>query len=77
MEEKRTSKVSPIYYQGLKIIRVSDLPNEQAHLFSGWIKPELFVHLSDSQDHDCVTYDDYEYWFQNYFVVEKDLNYLI
>ena len=70
-------KVSPIYYQGNKIIRISDLPHDQSHLFSGWIKPDALVHLNESTDEDCVHYEDYEYWFQNYFIAEKDLNYLI
>ncbi len=70
-------KVSPIYFQGNKIIRISDLPQDQSHLFSGWIKPDALVQLTDFSDDDCVHYEDYEYWFQNYFIAEKDFNYLI
>ncbi len=69
--------VSPIYYSGDKIIRISDLPADQSHLFSGWIKPEAYLSLEVFNDQDCVRYEDYEYWFQNYFIAEKDLNYLI
>ncbi len=77
MNTRIIPKVSPIYYQGLKLIRISDLPEDQNHLFSGWIKPEALVQINESPDKDCVIYEDYEYWFQNYFIAEKDLNYLI
>ena len=69
--------VSPIYYMGDKIIRISDLPEDQSQLFSGWIKPDAYISLEQFTDQDCVPYEDYEYWFQNYFIAEKDLNYLI
>ncbi|XOV92634.1 MAG: hypothetical protein ACFHWX_20810 [Bacteroidota bacterium] len=77
MERKFNHKASPVFYQGNKIIRISDLPQDQSHLFSGWLKPDALLQLNESPDKDCVSYEDYEYWFQNYFIAEKDLNYLI
>ena len=70
-------KISPIYFDGHKIIHLSDLPNDQNHLFSGWINSDAFVNLDGMAENDCVRYKDYEFWFVNYYVAEKDLNYLI
>lgn len=72
-----TRKASPIFYEGQKIVRLSDLPFTQSTLFSGWITPAHFVLLGERNDHDCVKYDDYEYWYQNHFVGERDFNELI
>ena len=77
MVKEFNHKVSPIYYEGNKIIRISDLPQDQSHLFSGWIRSDALVQLSETTVEDCVQYEDYEYWFQNYFIADKDLNYLI
>lgn len=77
MDVVNKQKISPIYFQGHKIISVSDLPRDQYHLFSGWIRPDALLQISESEELDYVPYDDYEYWFQNYFIAEKDLNYLI
>lgn len=72
-----THKASPIFYNGNKIVRLSDLPTMQAHLFSGWIQLSSYVVLGERNDYDCVKYEDYEYWYQNYFMTEKNLDDLI
>lgn len=72
-----THKASPIYYEGHKVVRISDLPFTQASLFSGWTTLAHFISLTEKTDLDCVKYEDYEYWYQNYFVGEQDLNELI
>lgn len=72
-----TRKASAIYHDGNKIIRLSDLPMNQAHLFSGWIQKGSYVKLGDKNDFDCVQYEDYEYWYQYYYVTEKDLDNVI
>lgn len=72
-----TRKASPIFYEGSKIVRISDLPFAQSSLFSGWIQPSNFVILGDHNDFDCVKYEDYEYWYLNYFVTEQDMDEMI
>lgn len=68
---------SPIFYEGSKIVRLSDLPQNQAHLFSGWVTKSSYVVLGEKNDFDCVRYDEYEYWYQNHFVTEMDLDVFI
>ena len=77
LDNPMIQKISPIYFDGHKIIRLSDLPNDQNHLFSDWINNDAFVSLEGMTENDCVQYEDYEFWFVNYYVAEKDLNYLI
>ncbi|HCX21914.1 MAG: hypothetical protein CMB80_04235 [Flammeovirgaceae bacterium] len=72
-----TRKASPIFYEGNKILRISDLPFSQSTLFSGWVQPSNFVVLGERNDFDCVKYEDYEYWYQNYFIGERDLDEMI
>ncbi|MFT5641723.1 MAG: hypothetical protein ACI9A7_001828 [Cyclobacteriaceae bacterium] len=68
------TKASPIFYDGNKIVRMSDLPVSQAHLFSGWVTTDQFVVLGEKNDYDCVKYEDYEYWFQNYYATTADMD---
>ncbi|MEQ8581915.1 MAG: hypothetical protein RIC30_16765 [Marinoscillum sp.] len=72
-----TRKASPIFFEGTKIVRLSDLPFAQSTLFSGWLQPVHFIILGERNDYDCVKYEDYEYWYQNYYVGEKDLDNII
>lgn len=72
-----THKASPIFYEGTKIVRLSDLPGNQAHLFSGWIHLSSYITLGERNDYDCVRYEDYEYWYQNHFMTEIDLDEMI
>lgn len=72
-------KVLPRYFDGYKFVRLSDLPQHQAHLFSSWTSTitgpaptELMV-----ADNDIVSYDDYSFWFDYHYVTEKDLDELI
>ncbi len=65
-------KATPIFYEGLKILRISDLPYNQSGLFSDWISTSDY--LSIDNDPDCVSYDDYEYWYLNHFFTQKELD---
>lgn len=72
-----TYKASPIFFDGNKIVRLSDLSRTQSHLFSGWIRSSSYVVLGEENDFDCVKYEDYEYWYHNHFLAEKDLSELL
>ncbi len=67
-------KAAPIFYEGSKILRISDLPASQSTLFSGWLSPQNFILLGETNDYDCVSYGDYEYWYQYHYITEKDLD---
>jgi len=70
-------KASPIFFEGNKILRVSDLPVSQSTLFSGWLSPSNFILFGEGNDFDCVGYDHYEYWYHNHYTTEKDLDNII
>lgn len=70
-------KANPIFHDGLKILRISDLSSGQSSLFSGWITHDKYIILGEQNDYDCVKYEDYEYWYLNHYVTEKDLDYII
>lgn len=72
-----TRKAIPVFYEGTKMVRISDLPETQSTLFSGWVNPSHFVILGGVPDFDCVKYEDYEFWYQNYFVAQRDLDEMI
>ncbi len=69
-----TRKALPIYFEGNKIVRISDLPMAQSSLFSGWVQPSQFLVMNEQKDLDLVKYEEYEYWYQKYFMTEKDLD---
>jgi len=69
-----TRKAAPIFYEGNKIVRISDLPSGQSTLFSGWIRPSDFVTLGERNDYDCVKYEEYEFWYQHHFMTQRDLD---
>ena len=68
-----TRKALPIFYEGSKILRISDLPQRQSTLFSGWLQPSQLLTINEKKDPDLVSYEDYEYWYQNCFMTEKSL----
>ena len=72
-----TRKASPIFYEGYKILRISDLPTTQSSLFSGWLQPSQFLTINEKSDFDLVNYDEYDYWYQNCFMTEKSLDNMI
>lgn len=70
-------KASPIFHNGQKILRLSDLPSPQAYLFCSWISDKNYVTLGEENDFDCVDYVEYEYWYQNHYATEKDFDTII
>ncbi len=73
-------KVQPRYFDGIKFLRLSDLPPQQAMLFAGWTSNALSSGLpSDlSQEKaDIVRYEDYDFWFDYHYLTEKDMDELL
>jgi len=68
------TKASPIFYNGNKIVRMSDLPLSQSQVFSNWVSTDQYIVLGEKNDYDCVRYEDYEYWFQNYYLTAVDMD---
>ena len=68
-------KATPHYFEGIKFISLSDLPVEQVRMFSGWVSTASFVNRDQSArigTQDLVKYEEYEYWFDNHYLAEKD-----
>lgn len=70
-------KANPIFHDGMKILRISDLSSDQSHLFAGWVSHDNFIILGEQNDYDCVKYEYYEYWYRNHYATEKDLDFSI
>lgn len=73
-------KVQPRFFDGFKFVRLSDLPQHQAYLFSSWTATSPIPVTSAEvmfPDNDIVNYDDYSFWFDYHYVTEKDLDELI
>ncbi len=59
-------KIQPTYHQGLEYVQLSRLPFKQAISLNEWL-PEtgIFKIFVDGEEiNDCVSYDDYEFWFE-------------
>ncbi len=73
-------KVQPRFYDGFKFLRKSDLPAQQASLFEGWVGHKtadaIPADIRRSQE-DIIQYDDYDFWFDYHYLVEKDLDELL
>ncbi len=61
-------KSNPQYFDGLKFVRISDLPAEQSEKLSSWIARSDLLKLSIDgvAINDCIDYRDYNYWYDNY-----------
>lgn len=73
-------KVQPRFFEGQKFVRLSELPKQQASLFSSWtstqLSPLTLVEMMPVVN-DMVSYDDYSFWFDYHYVIEKDMDELI
>ncbi len=69
------TKISPCFFDGIKYISIDDLPIDQNMMFSDWVTTSSYL-LTPSQnkmgEKGLVKYEDYEYWFQNHYLAEKD-----
>jgi len=70
-------KVSPRYFDGQKYVVMSDLPIGQEQMFSNWVATSSYLPdpaRASENFSELVKYEDYEYWFDQYFLTEKDLD---
>lgn len=56
-------KIKPIQKAGRKLINTNNIPSLQAVLFSNWLKQNNKKGLQ----HTELTYEVYDYWFENVF----------
>lgn len=73
-------KIQPQFVDGLKFVRLSDLPVQQASMFSSWTSTQIStVTITEMMPvvNDLVNYDDYSFWFDYHYVTESDLDELI
>jgi hypothetical protein len=74
------TKATPRFFEGIKYIPSTDLPNDQLRLFTGWASAASYLDkagVSMIGSSDLIKYEDYEYWFDNYYLTEKDWDQLI
>lgn len=70
-------KVAPRYHDGQKYMVLSDLPFGQEQMFCDWVALSSFLPdpaRATENFSELVRYEDYEYWFDQYFLTEKDMD---
>ncbi|MFA0961933.1 hypothetical protein AB9P05_09000 [Roseivirga sp. BDSF3-8] len=62
-------KVIPQFYEGKEIVQLSRLPLNQANSLRDYLSAGSYmtIRVDDVLLHDCVAYDEYEYWFEYCF----------
>lgn len=68
-------KAPPIFFEGTKLVRASDLPSPQSGLFAIWAR--TVNSPSSLRDGDMFRYEDYEYWYQNHYLTGQNLDNMI
>jgi len=70
-------KAAPRYFDGQKYVVLSDLPNAQEQMFVDWVSKASYLpdpaHFKENIS-ELVKYEDYEYWYNQYYLTEKDLD---
>ncbi|MBV6647652.1 MAG: hypothetical protein KI790_19495 [Cyclobacteriaceae bacterium] len=74
-------KAAPRYSDGIKFLLMSDIPTEQVGMFSSWVSTDSFIQIPNNQEvaesRELIEYEVYDYWFQNHFLVDQDMDYFI
>ena len=68
-EQQSMEPISPQSYKGIIFIQINMLPEAQRHQFIEWL-PEtrkIKIQAGNYILKDCVTYNDYKFWFTNFF----------
>lgn len=74
------SKVQPRFFDGIKFLRCSDLPSNQAIMFNAWVTLDQLNTLNfdaDKESDDIIRYEEYDFWFDHHYLVSKDMDELI
>jgi hypothetical protein len=69
-------KASPYYLNGEKFVILSEIPVAQLDRFTEWTTHSTAT-PSQQQGIELVKYDDYEYWFELYYLAEQDIDQLL
>ena len=66
--------ISPQNYRGIFYVKLDTLPIEQKNQFSNWIPSADLIKLKveESIIDNCVNYQDYLYWFENFYSLEEN-----
>lgn len=67
--KKFVVKAKPRYFNDIEYIRIADIPIDQLVRFQKWLPAAGFITVAgdDMTLHDCVHYQDYEYWIERVF----------
>ena len=59
-------KVRPVFHSGFEFVQVSKLPAKQAEQILSKIADSslINVQIGEMLFEDCISYDDYEQWYQ-------------
>ena len=59
-------KVRPVFHSGIEFVQLSKLPAKQAEQIVGKIPDGSLLKIQVGEEllEDCISYNDYEHWYQ-------------
>ena len=72
-------KAAPYYLNGEKFVILAEIPSSQADRFTHWTSTSRTIGLSSNQSKgiEMASYDDYEFWFEQHYLAEQDIDQLL
>ena len=72
-------KAAPYYLNGEKFVILAEIPTSQVGRFTNWTTTHTLVRLSShkAKGIEMASYDDYEFWFEQHYLAEQDIDQLI
>jgi len=66
--------ISPQNYRGIFYVKLETLPEEQKYQLSNWLPATELIKLKVEENiiDNCVNYQDYLFWYENFYSLEKD-----
>jgi hypothetical protein len=70
-------KIQPSFHQGLEYVQLSRMPLSQAESLVEWLPATgiFCINIGGHKLRDCVSYEDYEFWFENDVELDIEVGY--
>jgi hypothetical protein len=70
-------KATPYYLNGEKFVILSEIPSAQVNRFTHWTLSHTGPDAKKASGLEMAKYDDYEFWFEQHYLAEQDIDQLI
>lgn len=66
--------ISPQNYRGIFYVKLETLPEEQKNQLGNWLPVTDLIKLKVDERiiDNCVNYQDYLFWYENFYSLERD-----